>query len=575
MAFNFTAVNNELQDKANIFAPTAADPNAPPATPGNTAFASAGGSSASTPHAPAQAAAKVAPGSGSGGSYNPAAAQAAFDGAGPGNYKPATDKIGGTIADANTKLQEAANSYTAKADTTAAGYKIDDATLGKAAEGDDSSFSAVGSRLSKTQPDQFEAFKGLGADEIPTAASAVSKPSVFGDIYRPTAGSDYTTGQNSLDSMQLRRSGDFRNVAMQLGSDQQALESNNAKQQDELTDSTRTRLGTAYGDATTDARSKLNNMGETIIKTAKDQEVADEARRQGLDVKSISAAEFEKLKPQILKTLADSGLTRENDYLNDPSKFDLSSYITKNQDVDYTDFIDEKGAKNFNNINSLLGTGKSVAPTKAKADYSFDSGNAAKDIGIQLQGQRQAADRGLQSQIDGVMSGATSRASADPGDALKNAQDYVTRKYLDQNEGQSEGDLKAEQEAYRQLFNPETNWAPFYTTDGGLTASGGTPKTANDVLSPQEAAHLNDLATQMGKPATYKAGSAYNQSNYDPTYFDTKFKTAFDRIKGEVAGTSPMTTNGQDRIVNPIVAAQDEAKKQALIAATQRRLRRF
>lgn len=578
MPFNFNAVNYQLDDKANIFAPAGG------AQSGATDSRSASNFGMGSMSAPSAGGSKSnvvgqsqagKPASGSGGAYNPAAAQKVYDSAGTGDYKPATDKIGGTIADANTKLQEQANAYTAKADTTAAGFKLTNDQLNGAASGDDAAFQTVASRLSKTQPDQFEAFSGLKSDEIPTAASSVSKPSIFGDIYRPTAGADYTNGQNSLNSMQLRRSGDFRNVAAQLGQDQESLIANNAKQQDELTSSTREKLGKAYTDATGEARSTLNNMGETIIKTAKDQELADEARRQGLDVQALSKAEFEKLKPQIQASMKAAGLDRSMSYLDDPANFsELSKYLKLDTDVDYTDFMDEAGAGKYNRINSLLGNGNAlISPTAKDDDYSFDVNGATSYIGGVTQGKRQEADRGLQSQIDALLGSAGKRATGDQGDALKNAQDYVTRKYLDQNEGQSGAQLQAEQEAYRQMFNPETNWNPYYTSAGGLSAPSTTPRTAQDMLSPQEAAQLNELTKQLGSGTTYTAGSAYNTPNFNQQYFDDLFSKNFGRISGEIAGTSPMTTNGQDRIVNPIVEAQEREKaKAASIAQFNRAL---
>jgi anti-sigma regulatory factor (Ser/Thr protein kinase) len=573
MAFNFNAVDSQLQDKANIFQPTGNDQNAAQSqNQGASTFnkTTSGGTVSHTGTSSTNA--QNPKGTGSGGSYNPVAAQAAFDAAGPGNFKPVTDKIGGTIANANAKLQEAANTYTKKADTTAAGYKIDNATLAKAAEGDDTSFSTVASRLSKTQPDQFEAFSGLKDEEIPTAANAVSKPSVFGDIYRPTAGADYSNGENKLNSMQLRRSGDFRAVAAQLGNDQAALEGNNAKQQDELTTATRDKLANAYTAATGEARSTLNNMGETIIKTAKDQELADEARRQGLDVKALTASEFEKLKPQILASMKAAGLDRSMSYLDDPNNFgDLSNYLKLDTDVDYTDFIDQGGADKYNRINSLLGNGGAViSPTEKDSDYSFDVNNARSYIDDTVHGKRQEADRGLQSQIDALMAQAGTRASSVQGDALQNAQDYVTRKYIDQNEGQTAADIAAEKEAYRQLFNPETKWNDYYTSQGGLTPTTAAPRTAMDMLTPKEAAQLNELAKQIGSSTTYQAGSQYNTSNYNPEYFDNLFNKTFSRVNGEINGTVPMTSGGgitRDRTVNPLADAQANAAIQKALDA--------
>lgn len=573
MAYVFNAVNDSLQDKANIFGGSAVAGGGEDAQQNANVFqtsapvtgSTAGGGSSSSGGSAAMQGNKK--GSGSGGSYNPAAAQKAYDAVGAGNFKPATDKIQGSVASSGQKLQDEANAYTTKADTTAAGYKVDDATLGKAADGDNTAYSTVAGRLSKAAPDQFEAFAGLGTDEIPTAANAVSKPSLFGDIYRPTAGADLTNGQNSLNSMQLRRSGEFRNIAQQLGAQQETVLSDNAKMQDELTDSTREKLNTAYTTETDSAKSKLNAMGETIITSAKDQEAADELRRQGLDPATLSKTEFDKLKPQILQGLQAAGLNRSTGYLDDPNNFaELSKYLTIDKDVDYTDFIDQSGADKYNRINGLLGNGSSIiAPTARDDDYSFDTNGAQSYIGTTIQGKRQADDRALQSQIDAIQAQATQRNSSFTENPYQDAQNYVRERYLNQNEGQTAQQIAAEQETFRQLFNPDVKgFDTTYKAQGGLQDA---RKTGNwqDSLSTQEAQQLTALAQQLGQDTQYKQGSLQNPG-YDPTFFNNLFDKNYSRISGEINGTTSRTTGGgMDRTttVNPTADEAEIARVKA------------
>lgn len=455
MAFNFNAVQSEIQDKANIFAPTQGQvPTKSTTTKSNSPFSSPAPSSGSVSKAavPVQAGVR---GSGSGGAYNPAAVQKSYDGLSAGGFQGATDKIQGSITAASDSLQSKANEYGAKAATTADGYKLNDADLDKAASGDASAFSTVGSRLSKTAADPFEAFGGLSNDEIPTAASAVSKPSTFGDIYRPTAGSNYSGSENSLDSLLLRRNNQFRDVALQLGQSQEDLIGQNAKQQDELTASTREMLGQKYLAETTSAKDRLGVMSKGVIDAAKQKEIEEETRRKGLDSKALALEELAKLKPGQLEALKASGLERAGGLLDG---VDLSDYLKLNTDVDYTDFLDEAGAGKFNRINSLLGTNSSIlAPTKARADYDFDVNGANSFLASTVMGKQQAIDRenemaaAAAAQAEAQRAQVAQAAEADRQRILKNqAEQAAKRKAIEDQERAYQEKLAMQRGAARQ-----------------------------------------------------------------------------------------------------------------------------
>lgn len=568
MAYNFNAVNDSLQEKANIFAPSqgATDNNdgqqqnnvfqtSAPMTggsPGSNGGGGVGGGAAKAVIQPGGV-----KGTGSGGAYNPSSAQKAYDTVNVDGYKSGTDKISGKITTAETKLQDEANAYTQKADETAETYKVDNDTLTKAADGSDAEYQKVAQRLSQTVPTQFDAFEGLKAEELPDQESAIAKPSLFGDIFNERKGSSYSAGDRRLNSMLLGRNDDFRNIALQLGGKQEQLYENNAKMQDELTETTRDKLNTAYTDATGQIRSTLNEMGEVIIKTAKDQEIADEARRQGLDVAKLSAAEFEKLKPQILAAMKAGGLDRSTKYLDDASNYgNLKDYLKLDTDVDYTDFIDQQGADKYNRIGGLLGrSGNVIAPTAKDDDYSFDQTGAQSYINSQTQGLRQAEDRDLQSQFDAVQAQAQGRISGYNQNPVQALQDYINERYMNANEGQSEQELAAEKEAYRQMFQ-NGDLSGYWQQQGKLTKPGASSSNWADYLSGTEAQKLSQLSKELGQDQSFGQGSMSTNPGFDQGYFNDNFESTFKRILGEMNGTVSQTTGtgmGRDTNVNQAV----------------------
>ncbi len=586
MAYLFNSINSQIDQKpkSNIFDPNAAMAQGQAQQGGQSdvfqtssasanAASSAGGASAMPPQA-------RAPGSGSGGQTTALQKQKAWGSVAAPDASQQTGKISADISGANQKLQSEANAYQSRAASTAGGYSLDSATLKGAADGDQAAYGKAQARLAKTQPDQFEAFGGLKNSELPTGADAFRSPSGFGEVFRPSSGAGYSQGESQLNSMLLRRSPEFRQTAMQLVSDQDALGKASDTARVDETKKAQDMLGRAFTDATGAARSELKGYGEQVITDAKAREVAVELERAGIDPKTLSAAEFQKLAENFKSSAKgldpNSEQARSLKYLDNPSDFDLSKYVNIDKDVDFGEFIDEAGASKYNRVNALLGSQSPILQAgKASEAYSFDTEGARLDLGEQLRGKRQAEDRGLKDEIAATMGSAGRRAGADQGDALKNAQDYVTRQYLDRNEGQTADQMRAEQETFRQLFNPETNWTPYYTQQGGLKTS-ATPRTAADMLTPQEAAAMSDKARQAGTGETFAAGSQYNQPNYDAGYFDTRFKTTFDRILGELAGTVPMTSNqgtassqelgqglGRDRTVNPLVDEQERARMEA------------
>lgn len=591
MAFTFNSINSQLDgnEKQNIF-----DPNAGKANPqfgggqGNDVFktSGAGGGTGAGPVSSGSGQARAAtPQANSASVSKPGQASKAYAGLGSINTGNETAKIGENISNANAKLQSEADNYRGKVSNEAAGYAIDTNQLEKAASGDDAALRKTSERLAKTQATPFEGFAGLKDEDLVNKGADVLAAKDYGEIFRPAASANYTQGQSRLQGMLLGRDAGFKADANKLVADQaKSVKANDQMKLDE-TKAANEQLGKAYSTATQDARNQLGGMSDQVMNEAAGKAALEQAAREGLDVTKLSQEEFKKLAEQMKLELAGdktSVLGRASGLLDDPSKFDLSKYLTVDKGVNASEMLDQAGVDRFNRINGLLGNGKLATLNQQGAgpQYTFDAQNAKEALKAQLIGARQTEDQGLQTKLDEIKAAATGRASADQGDALQNAKDYITRKYLEQNEGQTPEQMQREQEVFRQLFNPETNWSPYYTEQGGLTKAGSAPRQWSDLLTPQEAQQMNDYTAQLGTPQQFAAGSQYNTSNYNPGYFDQLFNKNFSRISGEIDGTVPMTSNqgtasnselgqglGRDRTVNPIVDAQEAAKKEAAAQA--------
>lgn len=566
MAYTFNAINSALDDgsdKFNMFdqKPGKAKPQfGGSSANGNFQLGSAsGGGSISTASQPTGSAPPASSGAKSPASYNPADAQAAFRGIGAVDTTQQRGRISGDIAGANDKLQAEADSYAGKVKDTAAGYGLDGSVLEGAASGNDAAFQTAQARLAKAQNDPFENFKGLEGKEITAlqkSTSPLENKETFGEIFRPTASANYGSGESRFQSLLLGMDSGFKSDARKLVRGQEdAVKANDSAVVDKTKDARET-LSKAYTDATGKIRSDLGGMSNQVVSEAEKRAVAEAAIRAGLDPSKIGAQEFQKLAESFRKEFTGSQglLGRSVDYLNDPAAFDLSRYVNVDKDVTADEMMTKEDVDRFNRINGLLGNGnlKTLNPQGAGAQYSFDGQGASSDLKSQLEGRRMVDDQKAQSAIDEIIKGATGRSTADQGNAVQNAKDYVTRRYLDQNEGQSEREQAIEKEAFNQLFREGTNWEPYFKQVGAINADSTPNRTWQDMLTAEEARQLNEHSKSLGVGNTYNQGKSYNAENYNPDYFNTNFEKTFARILGELNGTVPLTSDGSTT-VNPLV----------------------
>lgn len=571
MAYTFNSINSQLDgnEKLDMFnqqAPKAKPQFGGSSANGNVQLGSSGSGSVSSTAQPTGSAPAQASGSKSPSSYNPGAAQAAYSGVGPVDSSQQTGKISGDIASANQKLQDEANAYSQKVTDTAKGYSLDKDTLEKAASGEDAAFQTTASRLAKTQADPIESFQGLSGDDVTklqSSTSALKDPTLYGEIYRPSASANYGSGESRFNSILLGMDPNFRADARKLASDQAAAVKANDEAKTEKTKEANETLTKAYADATGQIRNDLIGMSDEVMSAAEKRAVEETAIRAGLDPKKISAQEAQTILQRLkMENAGGTGtLSRAITNANDLSGLDLSNYLNIDRDVTADEMLTKAEIERFNRINGLLGNGnlKTLNQQGGGPQYTFNTQGAEAAIKAYLEGQQGAADRLTQDQIDKIVQAATGRASADPGDALQNAKDFLTNRYLNQNEGQSAQEQAIEKYIFDQIFtNPATkpqSWDQFldpssYHGDipadyNYLASQGAFPaaqaRTWQDMLTAAEAQELTRLSSALGTNQQYAAGSMNNDLNFNRDYFQNNFDTGFQRIMDQLSGKAPVT----------------------------------
>jgi len=424
-------------------------------------------------------------------SYNPKAIQSAYSRIGQTLQLP-TQTLGqaqGQIQQGQQKLQDEANKYAAAGQQQAEGFKLDSTTLQQAAQGDKDAYAKTAGRLTQAAP-TVEAFKGIG-DSLPDV-SAVKDAS---RAYAPQAGPNYTAGQSRLDAALLRRNPEYLRLQQEILGGAAELGKQNTAAIDEKTKAQEAMLQKAYADSTADIRSQVGGLADEVTTAAKAKESAEDQRRAGLDPAKIAEQEYAKLREKIREDLkgADprSQQYRSAKYLDSLSPAELSRYVNVDKDTDWQEFIDQGGAERYNRLQGLLGSNQMLTPSQmgAGADYSFDEGNAYKQILAQITGQRQQADVQGQERISAIQAAAQQRAA------------------------QKQAEVSAQYDAIRPQYDQLRNQVilPNARNDQAPTINW------TDTLSPDEIAELNSIE---GDLAVLNPGN-YQQSTMNP-YADLK-----------------------------------------------------
>lgn len=379
MAFNFNAINQAMGQQ-NIFDPnspvTQSEPNQ------SNVFRTSGPSITPVSSAPGGVSngQKNSATSTQGYGFTPNQQMKAISGVKGTNTGSAVSSIQGNVQGAQQKLQERANEYGQKVEAQKATQGLSQETLTGAMDGNDKAFQDTAKRLSQTQANQIEGFKGLADEELPSLADPLKYQNQWGEIFRPQAGANYTSGQSDYEDLLLGRNRDFSKIAASLTADSDALTKKADEMKTSETKKAQDILQSDWDTQTQSIRDQLSGASNQIVEGLKNKETFEDARRAGLDKDLILREVLAGQKPYQEELLDVSGLGGYKDFLNNPQDFGgLSNYITLNQDVDYRDLATQDDSDRYNRINGLLGNGNMLGKGAGlSSDYNFDAqgGNA-------------------------------------------------------------------------------------------------------------------------------------------------------------------------------------------------------
>jgi hypothetical protein len=406
----------------------------------------------------------------------------------------ALEKAEGSLAKGSQQLQEQANAYGQKAQEASKGYGLDEATLAGAAEGKGAEYQKTAQRLQGSAP-LFEAFQ---APEIENVQN-IQDP---GSLYRAESGPNYTAGQSRLDASFLRRNPEFVARQQDILAKNAALQKESQERAKSETEKARALTGEAYGKETEALRGKIGGMSEDIVKSAKQKEIEEDARRAGIDPKEFAKKNTDQIKEMIRKDLSTadprSEQARALKFLAD--EYDLSDSVKIDKDTDWREFIGDPEAQKYNRLQGLLGNADMLTPSAMGAgpDAEFDQQGAYRTIMDQLVGKRRAADTSDRERLAAIEAAATGRVG-EGQKAAKAQYEELLPKYQAMKNQMAGGGA------------PITENGVTFTPTGQvvLPEYQDTPLTWQDMLSGSEAEELNALQGDLGimNPTAYGAGS--------------------------------------------------------------------
>jgi hypothetical protein len=400
-----------------------------------------------------------------------------------------TNRIKNDLSTADQKLQAEADSYMGTAQTDAAGYKLDDATLDSAVGGDMDAQTKVKTGLTAAQRD-YEDFIPQTKTEYEDVTNLSSSQGLNALLGKEARG-QLSGREIAFDRSVLERSPEFIAIREALKGQQSALsekaggyKENKTTEAQKLIDEG---IKGAKDFATTGLQTRdksLREMNQAEAdainlerKNLREAGVPQEVIDQILGVKGQLAAEFD-------DTL------RLDDLINS-SNVDASKFLTYANDVGMNDMVDENEAMKFNNIMMLLGNGgQSVVAGKGAGDaYTLDEKGVRDFVTGDAQNRRTGIDTELGSERDKIMALINDRIGSENANRLAAYNDQKARiiqQIKDNNKGMDFNRLDLEQ----------------------FFKGPGADLNFDSLINEQEAARLNQINKDLGQQGpAYKAGA--------------------------------------------------------------------
>lgn len=456
--------------------------------------------------------------------------------------------IGTSLNEADTNLQNEANSYVQAAKTKDFGMKPEDLEGAIAEKTPGDKTTAVLGRLSQAAPtaEAFQPKTDVNVQDVNLLrpqTDATGRQSNVGleQLLRRDYGPEYSGNQAKLDTNLLTRTPGFNLIRDQLVNRQDALTKQAKDDQTSKTQEAQDAETANFNTGTQGIKDYLGTQSQNLINTNKaqvDQEnAARDALRQTLqsggsvaDLDSRSKEAMAKLNedfkagnPRALQFLKDSGVSPQDFYA-------VSGNLDREKD--YGQFVDQGESDRFNRINELLGNKDALAAGTTSDRAGFNTAGYQKAVSDAALGKRATADQGLQAGIDKILSGDKSRA-----DAINQHRAALTGNLLDESQKAIRGDYDTVSKNYdaATLANAKDQVQgldprQFYSVNQGQLSG-------ESMISPEEAMQLQELNAQLGGQGVYKegAGAGGEDSTYNSGGYRTALQGILDKSKSDLA----------------------------------------
>jgi len=385
-------------------------------------------------------------------------------------------------------------------------FDIEDQALDDAVQGGYGSdaYSTADTMLQRRDPgaaDQFEGAEDYRVKDV----GYLQNDAGLGYLAGQGRGNQYTQGMSAFDVMLMKRDPNFNNFINEIRGENAALEGQLDTVPDQLEEA-----AYGYGEkqlegAQTSARDYLGGYKDRKQKSNEAEADEYEAAIAALDRDAIGTEELGTVEEQIRKYFGDEykGDRYEQQIADAIAAYDASGKIDFNDtDYDYTDFLNEGEANEFNNLGGLLGTGDTFSESIGPGEqYETDQAGMYQDLWSGINQARDTRDLEQEELIRQIMGGAEGRATTENerrsgeydtyGDDLQAMYDEITQDYR---------------------FQPfSRDWLADYQTSPDYQSN----LTGSQMLTEDEAAQLQAIQSDLGYDYDWSAGTGGGGSLLD------------------------------------------------------------
>lgn len=407
-------------------------------------------------------------------------------------------EINQSITDANSKLQEKANSFLEQTKANQ-NYGVQQSDISLVGKQDPTASSKVSSVLAMKAPKEVGTFE---AGYTPTSGiDNLENEAGLAMLARRGQNQEFTGGEAAFDARAIAKDPAFKKALNELKGREEDLKQVSQKTQEETQKKAQEIADAELKTTQDNIREWLRGaMGDM---TAVNQGEADAANQA---LKNLNLADIGKqeagntigsLKDAVLAKIGARGTSQVDQAANDILGGDLSSYVTRRGDYGANDFITSDEARQYNALLNMLGEGGQSWMSSADLgpQYTFNKDQLNNDLYSRAAQARLLADDAAIAEREGLFKTIDERAAS--GNAAL--------------QGQKDNYQKTLEDIAKGYLGQHSDLSSFYDPSMVSQYMGENPLMYNQldrdsVMSQAEADSLNRIATDLGNPNTYQAG---------------------------------------------------------------------